>query len=287
MRLLDLFSGTGGFSLGLERAGFETVAFCEIDPTCHHVLRNHWPKVPIYDDVQSLDAARLAADRIAVDAICGGFPCQDISLAGSGQGLSGERSGLWRDYARLVGQLRPRYVFVENSAALLGRGLGDILGFLAAIGYDAQWHCIPAAAVGAPHLRDRVWIVAYSYTDSERCAIQRQLQHAGQPCAPRHESDGLGARGWRPGTAAAVPGGERLAFGRGLYRRIAGALAAASARDTWAVEPAVGRVVDGYAGRVDAIRQLGNAVVPQIPEAIGRAVLAAEQERVSAHRWAA
>ena len=122
-RLLDLFSGIGGFSLGLERSGaFETVAFCEIEPFCRRVLAKHWPKVPCFDDVRKLTATRLAADGIAVDAICGGFPCQDISFAGNGAGLEGDRSGLFYEYDLLVGELRPRLVIVENVKALLYRG---------------------------------------------------------------------------------------------------------------------------------------------------------------------
>ena len=163
LRLLDLFSGIGGFSLGLEKSGaFETVAFCEIEPYCQKVLAKHWPQVPIYDDVRNITAERLSADGITVDAICGGFPCQDISCAGKGAGLEGERSGLWFEYARLIGELRPRYVIVENVSALLSRGLDRVLGTLAEVGYDAEWHCIPASAVGAPHRRDRIWLVAYS-----------------------------------------------------------------------------------------------------------------------------
>ena len=192
MNVLDLFSGIGGFCLGLERAGMRTVAFCEIDPYCRRVLAKHWPDVPVYDDVRTLTAARLMADatawrrstrtsrrateriangeqrtgpsteRCGIDVICGGFPCQDISVAGKGAGIGGERSGLWSEYARIIGEVRPRYVIVENVAALLGRGLERVLGDLAALGYDAEWHCIPASAVGAPHRRDRVWIVAYA-----------------------------------------------------------------------------------------------------------------------------
>lgn len=161
MRVLDLFSGIGGFSLGLERAGMRTVAFCECEPYARAVLRKHWPDVPCYDDVRTLTADRLDRDGIGVDLICGGFPCQDISYAGEGRGLAGERSGLWAHYARLIREVGPRYVIVENVAALLTRGLGDVLGELAEIGYDTEWHCIPAAAVGAPHRRDRIWIIAY------------------------------------------------------------------------------------------------------------------------------
>jgi DNA (cytosine-5)-methyltransferase 1 len=162
-RVLDLFSGIGGFSLGLERTGgFKTVAFCEIDPFCRRVLAKHWPEVPCYDDVRTLTAARLAADGIAVDVICGGFPCQDVSFAGKRAGLEGARSGLWSEYGRLIGELRPRFVIVENVPGLLSLGMGTVLGDLSALRYDAVWDCVPASAVGAPHRRDRMWLVAYS-----------------------------------------------------------------------------------------------------------------------------
>src|SRR5690606_36682167 len=163
LRVLDLFSGIGGFSLGLERTGgFETVAFCEIEEFPRRVLAKHWPNVPCYRDVRELASERLAADGIAVDVISGGFPCQDISLAGKGAGIEGERSGLWSEYARLIGELRHRYVLVENVAALLDRGMGRVLGELAALGFDADCHCIPASAVAAPDVRSRICIIAYA-----------------------------------------------------------------------------------------------------------------------------
>jgi DNA (cytosine-5)-methyltransferase 1 len=130
---------------------------CEPTSSAARVLARHWPGVPCYPDVREL----RAADVEPVDVLCGGFPCQDISLAGKGAGIDGARSGLWAEYARLIGELRPRYVIVENVPALLGRGLGRVLGDLAALGYDAEWDCLPASAFGAPHRRDRVWLVAY------------------------------------------------------------------------------------------------------------------------------
>ena len=157
----DLFSGIGGFSLGLERAGMKTAWFSEIDPYASAVLRKHWPDVPNHGDIRGIRAG--AVER--VDLLCGGFPCQDISNAGKRAGIDGERSGLWSEYARVIGELRPRYVVVENVAALLGRGLERVLGDLAALGFDAEWHCIPASAVGAPHRRDRIWIVAHARCD--------------------------------------------------------------------------------------------------------------------------
>lgn len=224
MKLLDLFSGIGGFSLGLERAGFRTVAFCEISPKCRHLLATHWPAVPCFDDVTTLTAEQVGP----VDAICGGFPCQDISFAGKGAGLAGERSGLWREYARLVRELRPRYVIVENVAALLGRGLGDVLGDLAALGYDAEWHCIPASYAGARHLRDRVWIVAYPQRDGLQggatvtqawCSQSReeQLARLVQPC-PWPTVSGARDRG----TGHGVPNGthRNKAIGNAVDPRV-------------------------------------------------------------------
>jgi len=183
--VLDLFSGIGGFSLGLERTGgFKTVAFCEIEPFCRSVLNQHWPKVPIYEDVKTLTIERLGADGITVDAICGGFPCQDISNAGKGAGLAGERSGLWFEFHRLIKEIQPKIAIIENVSALRSRGLDQVLGSLAEIGYDAVWHCIPAAAVGAPHQRDRIWIVAHPnrkglegyWPERQLCGFEKETQ---------------------------------------------------------------------------------------------------------------
>jgi DNA (cytosine-5)-methyltransferase 1 len=156
LKLLDLFSGIGGFSLGLERTGgFETVAFCEIDP---HAATNLPKGVPIYDDVRELRADDIGA----VDAICAGFPCQDASIAKiGGAGTDGERTGLFREIIRLASELRPQVIFLENVPELLNRGFGEVLWALAEIGYDAEWDCISASALGFPHKRERLFIVAY------------------------------------------------------------------------------------------------------------------------------
>ncbi len=162
LRTLSLFAGIGGFDLGLERTGgFETVAFCEIEPFAVSILKQHWPEVPIYGDVAQLTAQRLRADGIVPNVIVGGFPCQDISLAGRMSGIDGAKSGLWEEFRRLIAELRPRLVVIENSPVLRSRGLEAMLGQFVALGYDAEWHCIPLNALGAPHRRDRIWIVAY------------------------------------------------------------------------------------------------------------------------------
>ena len=236
LNLLDLFSGIGGFSLGLERSGaFNTVAFCEINKFNRRVLAKHWPEVRCYDDVKALTSERLRNDGIEIDAICGGFPCQDISASGKGVGVDGERSGLYREVIRLAGDIRPKYIILENVGALTFRGLGRVLGDLAELGMDAEWYRIPAAAVGAPHRRERIWIIAYS--------------------------NKLG-RGRSPFGYEALRQYERPVSEDFRVPKLP--------------EPPVCRVDDGVPNRVDRLFALGNAVVPQIPELIGRAIAARE-----------
>lgn len=230
IRVLDLFSGAGGFSLGLERTGhFATAAFCEIEPYARKVLAKHWPGVPQYDDVATADFAALGP----VDLVTAGFPCQDISFAGKGAGLAGERSGLFWHIIRTASLVGRPQLLLENVAGLLNRGMGEILGALAAFGYDSTWHCIPASAVGAPHRRDRVWIVA----DPERDEQPRQ-----EPC--------VGPFG-RMGRVE-----QSLAWDTGWEA----ALSALRGMD------------DGLSRSVDRTDMMRNAVVPQIPELIGRAI---------------
>lgn len=246
MRVLDLFSGIGGFSLGLEETGgFTTTAFCEINSFCRSVLNKHWPDVPVFEDVRLLQKEDVGD----VDVITAGFPCQDLSVAGKKVGLSGERSGLLDEVVRLIEELRPEYVILENVVNLL-RGPSDnkgawfetILRQLAELGYDAEWENIPASALGAPHRRERVWIVAYP-------SSQRQSKPR-QPVFPLHSTEN-----------------ESRKTVDAFYGRV---------RDYWSSEPDVGRVAYGVPDRMDRLTALGNSVVPQIPQLIGLSILERE-----------
>ncbi len=256
LRVLDLFSGIGGFSLGLERTGgFETVAFCEIEEFPRRVLAKHWPKVPCYHDVRTLSADVLRNDGIAIDVITGGFPCQDLSVAGRREGIAAARSGLWSEIVRLSCELRPKFIVVENVANLIGgpsnapgRWFGRVLGDLAEIRYDAEWHCVPASSVGAPHGRDRVWILAYPQ-QVERFHPVFDADHAAQEIkavAALWSQNGLRSEMGRKGSS--IPG-------------------------RWVDKPNPPRVVNGVQDWPHRLAACGNAVVPQIPEIIGRAIL--------------
>ena len=307
LRVLDLFSGIGGFSLGLERTGgFETVAFCEIEPFPRKILKKHWPEVPQYEDVRYLTADILGRDGIAVDVITGGFPCQDLSLAGKQAGMGeGTRSGLWSEIVRLIGELSPRYVIVENVAALLsgpseqrGGWFGRILGDLAECGYDAEWENIPAAAVGAPHRRERIWIVAYPAQlqrnggGKHNQQASRQIPEFGKRGCSTDVADtddeGLEGRSKTRNAgevrARGVEYVERCAHVSGptwrtqprMGRVVDGVSARLDGDFRWPDEPNIGRVATGVNDRAARLKGLGNAVVPQIPELIGRAILEAE-----------
>ena len=288
MKVLDLFAGIGGFTIGLERAGFETVAFCEIEPYAQKVLKKNWPEVPIYDDVRTITAERLASDGIRVDVITGGFPCQDISVAGKQAGIEGERSGLWSECARLIRELQPRYAIFENVTNLLNGERGDwfkrVLWDISALGYDAEWHCIPASELGAHHKRDRVWIVAYPNGDDRRrkCSTEsyrrepwlesrsggeRQLER--QATSDVADTDSKGLQGvWQGRTLQEWC--EAIVYGRQSSESLGRA---------WATEPDVGRVANGVPSRSHRLKCLGNAVVPQIPELLGRAILEDSKRR--------
>lgn len=234
MKVGSLFSGVGCGDLGLEWAGFEHSWFCEVNEYARKVLALRWPDTPIYDDITAVDFTAVEP----VDLLAGGFPCQDISVAGKGAGIKGERSGLWSEFARAIDEIRPGYALIENSPALVNRGLDVVLSDLAALGYDAEWHCIPASGFGAPHERDRVWIVAYAQGEGLAVAARRE-------------------RCWRE---KRLPGLKcRCLFSGGEAKN-------------WAVEPRLGRMVDGYPGRVDRIRGIGNGQVPHCTYFIGRLI---------------
>ena len=321
LRVLDLFSGIGGFSLGLERAGMKPVAFCEIEPYCRAVLGKRWPNVPVYHDVRELTGEKLRADGIVADVICGGFPCQDISCAGKREGIDGKRSGLWGEYARIIGEIRPAYAIVENVAALAIRGLDRVLGDLAALGYDAEWHCIPASAVGAPHRRDRIWIVAYANSAEWRAHTAPCGQFQRQNSVPQRQEgpSGFAGRSYDVANTSRLfrNGGEhngrsdcestvtisqsgnggdathmahterwRLPARHEQHHEGNAVFLTPRSREgawdhvgeTWRTEPRLDRVAYGVPNQMDRCVALGNAVVPQIPEIIGRAIIAAQSE---------
>jgi DNA (cytosine-5)-methyltransferase 1 len=272
LNVLDLFSGIGGFSLGLERAGMRTVAFCEIDPERQETLAEKWPGVPCYSDIRTLSADRLNADGIAVDVICGGFPCQDISVAGRGAGIEGERSGLWTEYARLIGDIRPSFVIVENVAKLLSDGMGRVLGDLAALRYDADWEGLPAYTVGSPQERDRIWIVAYPNEWKLKNGGASPIRRRGEV---QGESSRIGSAADRDTVRELQPGWCFTDF-RGWP--VHSATGSERWRENWRDRlVSLCRVADGVSRRLGETKGLGNAVVPQIPEIIGRAIMSAHR----------
>ena len=248
MRVLDLFSGIGGFSLGLERAGMETVAFCEYDEHARSILRKHWSDIPIHNDVRKLDGKQY---RGSIDVVCGGFPCQDLSSAGKQLGFEGDRSSLYGEMLRIISECRPRYAIFENVTGLLtggqGRWFAKFLYDLAKIGFDAEWHCIPASAIGACHHRDRVWVIAYPNSERLKTCPPGEMERKSRLPLKLVRS----IEGWK--------------------------------RRSDITEPRFSRGDDGVSRRMDRkrIARLGNAGVPQIPEMIGRAIMEVENETQS------
>jgi DNA (cytosine-5)-methyltransferase 1 len=263
----------------------------EIDPYACAVLRKHWPDVPNLGDIHTV------ADFPLVDVLCGGFPCQPVSLAGKRKAQADDR-WLWPEYARAIRLVRPHYVLVENVPGLLTAGLELVLGDLAQLGYDAEWDCIPAAAFGAPHLRYRVLLVAYPNRDFGRASGvgEVEAQSASQPepsgeslahatglrRQPRRASDPAQVqRGRKPDRGSSSPSLAHANFagpqGRNERQRGARQLFARASSwpdaGNWSIEPAVGRVAHGVPSRVDRLRALGNAVVPQVAEWAGRQIV--------------
>lgn len=256
MRELHLFAGIGGGVLGGMILGHTPVGLVERDDFCRRVLAHRFPGVPIHDDVTTYTGRLGAADVVA-----GGFPCQDISAAGKGRGLKGSRSGLWFEMLRVVSEVRPSFVFLENSPLLRTRGLGTILGGLAELGFDAEWAVRSAGGVGAPHLRKRLWLLG-AHPDRAGQRLEQARDRA---------ADGtLGARDYLDRLRASVsyamcarPPVRQGQEGQWPFTAAAGS-------SWWAREPDVRRVVDGPASRVDKslrvsrLKAIGNAQVPLV-----------------------
>ena len=285
LRLLDLFSGIGGFSLGLERTGgFETVAFCEIEPFPRKVLAKHWPNVPCFKDVRKLTRQDIDGP---IDVICGGYPCQPFSTAGQRLGKEDDRH-LWPEVNRLLDEFRPTWFIGENVAGHISMGLDDVLSDLEDKGYAARTFVIPACAVDAKHRRDRVWIVANIVSHTDKGQQPRftgiQTDRRGE-CLDGAPDESLPEEQRTMGQSTdTVANSQRIRcgqveppeFGRTPSEGAASpfehsSFAAGWAR--WEPEPAVCRVAHGVPNRVDRLKALGNAVVPQIPEMLGYAIL--------------
>ena len=279
MKILDTFAGIGGFSYAAEKliGGFETTQFIEIDPFCQKVLKKHWPHVPIHDDIRT-----FTAKPREYQVITGGFPCQDISVAGLQKGITEEtRSGLFFELMRVIRMVRPQYVVLENVAAILNRGLDIVLRELSEAGYDAEWSVIPASSVGACHKRSRWWLVAYTDNNglpsTEKCgfnaeASDRTQKGQNQSCQSQRGSESSSSRAIQSSTEFTN------SFSKGMERRkftIPKELQKTAY--TWQsntphLSPKWRKYVsksvlcrgdDGLRNRVDRLRSLGNSVVPQ------------------------
>lgn len=254
MNGLDLFSGIGGFSIAL-RQWVRTVAYCERDAYSQTVLLSRMAsgeleRAPIWDDVTSLRWSMLPN----IDMVFGGFPCQDISVAGRGSGLAGERSGLYTHIERLVEETKPTFVFLENVPAIRTRGLSRVVWGLSSLGYDCRWTVVSAASVGAPHKRDRWFLLAYA--DSKN--IREQQGWGSGSDWEREVQSGLNGTKEFVANTASIGSTTGTRRSREPQRRAENPLA----KDWWSLEPDVGRVAHGVPSRVDRIKCLGNAVVP-------------------------
>ena len=263
MRFGSLFSGIGGLDLGLERAGMTCVWQSEIEPYACRVLAKHWPDIPNLGDIRDIDWTRV--DR--VDLVAGGYPCQPFSYAGVRRGQDDPRH-LWPMFADCLRVVRPRYALLENVSGHLGLGFGSVQRDLAEIGYDARWDCIPAAALGAPHLRDRVFVVATRRTPMDTDSQSQSRQ-------PKHGS----TRPWPSPMAYA----DRQRFAQRKSAAFTNKPIIVDRPNDerggiWESEPSVGRVAHGIPRRMDRLRALGNAVVPQVAEHIGNIIMEADND---------
>lgn len=277
MNVLDLFSGIGGFSLGLEAAGFQTAAFCEFDKEAQKVLKKNWPDVPIFDDIKTLTKEVLDEQGITdIGLICGGYPCQPFSIAGERRGAEDDRH-LWPEMFRIIQELRPTWVIGENVAGHINMGLDEVLSDLESANYTARTFVIPAVAVDASHRRDRVWIVAHSkglrtrrHPDSGELPISYKggsgMEEGWVTDVANTMHQGLQGRQETGDTESSGKERKELPTGRGER----------SEPGNWLPEPPVGRVANGVPRRSHRLKQLGNAVVPRVVEMIGRSIMTTE-----------
>jgi len=267
---LALFAGAGGGILGGKMLGWRTVCAVEWEPYPASVLVARQndeilPPFPIWDDVQTFDGKPW---RGIVDVVSGGFPCQDISAAGKGAGIDGERSGMWGEMARVINEVRPRFVFVENSPMLTSRGLGRVLGNLASMGFDAKWGVLGASAIGAPHQRNRIWILgSHSGIErrNQRCSDweKRHLLHNVNGDAKENKSEWERWQRWLRSISSNVANTDSTQLeGNEFSERSKSEYTNISSSSWWETEPAVGRVADGMADRVDRLKAIGNGQVP-------------------------
>lgn len=267
MNELHLFAGVGGGILGGMLLGHTCVCAVEIEPYCRKILLQRQrdgilPKFPIWDDVRTFDGKPW---REKIDCICGGFPCQDISCAGKGAGIDGERSGLWSEFARIISEVRPRYAFVENSPMLAIRGLGRVLGDLSEIGYDARWCVMGADDVGAPHIRKRMWILAHTRHKRGGHSFRQRIGGTCERELEKTEWQSETVEVARPSARTEIVAYPEL-FGNGRREQF-------ESCSWWDRDPAdqdgafesqLGRVADGVANRVDRLKAIGNGQVPLV-----------------------
>lgn len=289
LKVLDLFSGVGGFSLGLEMTGnFETVAFCESDEGCQKSIKENWPGRTIFKDIKDLQTTHVFAGHDVlnnadaskavvyndIDLICGGFPCQDISIAGKKEGINGERSGLWKEFHRIIKEVHPRWVVIENVANLRTQGLARVIKDLWKIGYCCSWDIIPAASIGAHHLRERAWVIATPADSNDN------------GCWNTFASPKEALRRWTEATSELRDNwSEEKYNAQSRVCRILDGLPEGldiNLRRRKADTPNQKRIKEltGELKRIRAkrIKQLGNAIVPQIAQLIGEVIIAYEKE---------
>ena len=281
IKIGSLFAGIGGFELGLERGipNSKTVWQVEQDKYCQTILKKHWPQAQLFDDVCTVGAHNLEP----VDVICGGFPCQDISVAGKGKGINAERSGLWWEMYRVIGELRPTIAVLENVPAITTRGGTQVIGALAQIGYDCEWQIISARMFGAPHIRKRWFCVAYS--TSERGHNGRCRPHQIEP-QQRHQSKVLHQAGEMCSTqldwscqdrhvAHTISERAQISIeGEHTSKQMSGS-SSKKGSSYWAEGATVSPICnldDGFPSRVARLKALGNAIVPQCSEYVGQCI---------------